>query len=130
VKLLLDQGLPRRSAQLLRDAGLDAVHASDVGLSRADDESILVWCREQGRIVVTLDADFHARLAVSGARGPSVIRIRQQGLKGPAAASLIQTVANRHQQALEAGAMLTVVSGRVRRHALPVARRQGERPAR
>lgn len=65
MKILLDQGVPRRSAQLLRDTGLDAVHASEVGLSAVDDEAILVWCREQGRVVVTLDADFHARLEPS-----------------------------------------------------------------
>ena len=64
MKLFLDQGVPRRAAELLREEGIDTVHASEVGLSSADDEVILTWCREHERVAVTLDADFHARLAV------------------------------------------------------------------
>jgi hypothetical protein len=32
--------------------------------------------------ICTLDADFHSILAVAGAASPSVVRIRQQGLRG------------------------------------------------
>jgi predicted nuclease of predicted toxin-antitoxin system len=41
---------------------------------------MVAWALEQTAIVVTLDADFHAILAVSRASTPSVIRIRMQGL--------------------------------------------------
>ena len=47
---------------------------------KADDGDILAWSLGKNAIVVTLDADFHAILAVSGASGPSVIRLRIQGL--------------------------------------------------
>ena len=33
MKLLLDQDVPRRTAALLREAGVDAIHASEAGLS-------------------------------------------------------------------------------------------------
>ena len=46
----------------------------------SSDLEVIVWSVQQKAIVITLDADFHAILAVSGARGPSVIRIRRQGL--------------------------------------------------
>ena len=118
--LLLDQGVPRRAAQLSRDEGVDATHTSEVGLSCADDEGILAWCREHDRVAVTLDADFHALLAVAGHDSPSVIRVRQEGLKGPEMAQLIATIVGRHSRALVSGAMLTVRHGRVRTHALPV----------
>ncbi|MGA2632185.1 MAG: DUF5615 family PIN-like protein [Terriglobia bacterium] len=40
--LLLDQGLPRTTTLHLRKSGLEAEHASDIGLSTADDRTILV----------------------------------------------------------------------------------------
>jgi len=41
MKLLLDQGLPRSTAELLRNRNLDAVHAGDIGLAFAGDMEIL-----------------------------------------------------------------------------------------
>lgn len=82
--LLLDQGIPLSTAAMLRKTGWDVEHVSDVGMSRSSDRSILDFARIQGRTVVTLDADFHALLAVANDARPSVIRIRQEGLKGEA----------------------------------------------
>ena len=90
--LLLDQGLPRSTTLHLRDAGLKADHAGDVGLAAAADGTILARARDHTQIVVTLDADFHAQLAHSGAAGPSVIRIRIEGLKGQQLADLLVRV--------------------------------------
>ena len=70
IRLLLDQGLPRSSAKLLSDAGWDVSHVGDLGLSKADDSQILDFARRENRICVTLDADFHALLATSGAASP------------------------------------------------------------
>jgi predicted nuclease of predicted toxin-antitoxin system len=89
MKPLLDQGLPRSTAELLRRSGIDAVHVGEVGYSTADDASILKKALEEGRVVVTLDADFHALLALSVAVFPSVIRLLIEGLKGKSAAKLI-----------------------------------------
>jgi len=74
MKLLLDQGLPRSAAGLLRQEGLDAVHTGECDLSAASDGEILAVARAQGRVVITLDSDFHTILALEGASGPSVIR--------------------------------------------------------
>ena len=94
MKLLLDQGLPRSAAALLRQAGMDAVHVGEVGYATAEDEAILERGREDERIVTTLDADFHTLLALSGATAPSVIRIRIEGLRGEATASLATSSRN------------------------------------
>jgi predicted nuclease of predicted toxin-antitoxin system len=58
MKLLLDQGLPRSSAALLRERGIDAVHAGESGLATASDQAILEAARLDGRVIVTLDSDF------------------------------------------------------------------------
>jgi hypothetical protein len=53
----------------------------------SDDSILLQLGRDSQRNVVTLDADFHTLLALSGATSPSVIRIRIEGLRGDQAAS-------------------------------------------
>ena len=56
-KLLLDMGLPRRSADDLRTAGWDVEHVSAIMLKTAPDEQILEEALRTGRSIVTLDSD-------------------------------------------------------------------------
>ncbi|HEV2233965.1 MAG TPA: DUF5615 family PIN-like protein, partial [Terriglobia bacterium] len=72
--------------------------------------------------VVTLDADFHAELALSGAKGPSVIRIRIEGLKAKQLADLLVRVLDRCDDELKAGAMVTVTESSIRIRHLPLVR--------
>jgi hypothetical protein len=37
IRLVLDQGVPRDAAEILRDAGFDCVHVGELGLSQAAD---------------------------------------------------------------------------------------------
>lgn len=84
MRFLLDQGLPRSAAHLLRDHNVEAIHVGDLGLASASDAKILEFGLLEHLVVVTLDADFHALLALSGASKPSVIRIRIEGLRADA----------------------------------------------
>jgi predicted nuclease of predicted toxin-antitoxin system len=120
IAVLLDQGLPRTAAGLLREAGWDVQHVSERGMSQAEDVTIIEVARQEGRVVVTLDADFHALLAVSGAQGPSVLRIRMEGLKADQVASLIEQVFAVAGNALALGAMVTVLDGKIRIKHLPI----------
>lgn len=122
MKLLLDQGLPRGAAQLLREAGLDAIHTGECGLSTASDSVLLRFAREEGRVVVTLDADFHTILALSGACAPSTIRVRIEGLRAGRMAELIQWVVERTRDELSRGAMVSVTETQVRVRPLPIQR--------
>ena len=81
IRFLLDQGIPRSAVARLQDRGFAARHVADIGLERAPDREILQAARSEGECVVTLDADFHSHLAVSGADSPSVVRIRWEGLR-------------------------------------------------
>src|SRR5213596_1070814 len=108
VRVLLDQGLPRSSADLLRQSGIDAVHVGEIGMARADDVEIVQRGRDEGRTIITLDADFHELLALSGAKSPSVIRIRIEGLRAAALAQLISAILQHAVRDLLAGAAATV----------------------
>lgn len=52
MKLLLDQGLPRTAAQLLRQAGIDTLHVGEIDYAKADDSDILQRGRDEQRTVI------------------------------------------------------------------------------
>jgi predicted nuclease of predicted toxin-antitoxin system len=120
-RLLLDQGLPRSAAKLLSAAGWDVAHVGDIGLARAEDSKILEHARQDERICVTLDADFHALLATGEAKSPSVVRIRREGLSGKAICDLLLKIWPRIDTAVGEGALVTVTERSVRVRALPIA---------
>ena len=82
---------------------------------------ILRRAAAEGRIIVTLDADFHAHLARSSARKPSVVRIRIEGLRAMEFAELLQQVLERCGDDWKDGAMVSVQKNRIRVRRLPTA---------
>ncbi|HEY2148729.1 MAG TPA: DUF5615 family PIN-like protein [Pirellulales bacterium] len=106
----------------LAAAGIAAEHVGDLGMASATDNAILEAARNRQSVVVTLDADFHQRLAIGSATTPSVIRIRIEGLKGQQlAAILIQVIAQAGKE-LDVGAAVSVTRARIRVRLLPISR--------
>jgi predicted nuclease of predicted toxin-antitoxin system len=120
MKLLLDQGLPLSAAALLRDAGIDALHVGEIGMAEAKDAEIIQRAKGEGRVVATLDADFHTLLALDEATSPSVIRIRIERLRAQALTDLLLTVIAECQEELEQGSAITVEPSRIRIRRLPL----------
>ncbi len=75
MKLLLDQDVYAVTAWFLRNLGYDIVRATDLGLSRADDETLLKEAQAQGRIFITRDRDF-GNLVFVQQLGAGVIYLR------------------------------------------------------
>jgi len=71
---------------------------------------------------VTLDADFHTLLARSGGAGPSVIRVRIEGLRAAGLADLFKDVLEICKEDLGNGAMVSVTEKAVRVRRLPLVR--------
>ena len=120
MRLVLDQGVPRDAAALLRSLGHDCMHVGEIGMSKAADEVILAFSLERNAVVVTLDADFHAILAVSGAQGPSVIRRRLQGLGAPEVVEVVRNVLAGFEAELTRGSLITVKARKTTCHWLPI----------
>ncbi|GBO54603.1 hypothetical protein APA_2550 [Pseudanabaena sp. lw0831] len=120
MNLLLDQGLPRSAAALLCAKGIDAIHVADIGFSQAEDAEIIQSAKEENYVVVTLDADFHALLALDEATTPSVIRIRIERLHAKQLTDLLLTVIGECRDDLEKGSAITVELNRIRVRCLPL----------
>ena len=120
MKLLLDQGLPRSAVRHLAETGIVAEHVGDSGMAMATDTQILEAARELQAIVVTLDSDFHTLLAKMHAINPSVVRIRIEGLRGKPLAAILQRVLAMTGTELEAGAVVSVTTDRIRVRRLPI----------
>lgn len=122
MKLLLDQGLPRSTVGHLHKLKLEAVHVGELDLASASDASILEFAREKQMVVVTLDADFHALLAFAGASGPSVIRIRIEGLQAEELADLLVRVLGGCSDDVKQGALVSATESAIRVRQLPLLR--------
>ncbi len=120
MKLLLDNGLPRSTVGLLNDLGYDVHHVGDRGLAGASDVTILDVAASEGRVVVTLDADFHTLLALAGSNSPSVMRIRIEGLKSGELSLLIDAVLRQFEVEVSGGVAISVSRHRASCRALPL----------
>lgn len=120
IRILLDQGIPRSTARLLRAHGWDTLHVGDIGMSCATDVEIIGKGLADQRVIVTLDSDFHAYLAVTGAQFPSTIRVRIEGLRGDELASLLIDSWKNIEQQLIDGAMITITGNNIRIRRLPI----------
>jgi predicted nuclease of predicted toxin-antitoxin system len=76
VKLLLDENLSARVAEMLRKVdGLDAVHARDRGLLEAEDHVVLERAYAEDRILVTCDVDDFIKLAGARELHPGLVLV-------------------------------------------------------
>jgi predicted nuclease of predicted toxin-antitoxin system len=121
MKFLLDQGLPPLTAELLRKQGLDAVHVSEIGWARAEDTKIIELAQTDDRIIITLDADYHAAIALTSAPSPSVIWMRVVNLRSSEYMEIIMPILNEYKEMLMNGVLITIRSDRkVKMRLLPI----------
>jgi len=123
LSLLLDQGMPADAASLFRQLGHQCLHVSELGMQTAEDEDILAVASDRGCVVITLDADFHALVAVRGLSAPSVIRLRREGCRAEGVVAILGPILERYGKDLEMGTLISVKERRVTRHLLPVGSR-------
>ena len=121
MNFLIDQNRSPHLAELLRDAGHDAVHTSELGLERAEDRELLLLADEEDRIVVSGDTDFGALLAMRRATSPSVILFRARHLpRAEHQAAVILQHLDEVADDLAQGAVLVITDDRIRVRHLPL----------
>ena len=76
MRLFLDENLSPQHAAALRDSGYDACAVFEVGLSGVPDEEVRHFAIENGRVLLTLDADFANVLRFPPEQTPGVVRLK------------------------------------------------------
>ncbi len=122
MRIVVDMNLSPRWAVRLGELGIDAVHWRDVGDPRASDAAIMAWARAERAVVLTHDLDFVVILALTQARGPSVVLLRMHDPAPFLAAALVAAAVGAHAPELGAGAVLVLERGGNRVRLLPVGR--------
>jgi predicted nuclease of predicted toxin-antitoxin system len=128
VRILLDANLSPEVARLLKEAGHDAIHVSEVGLLSAPDPEIMEAAAQEGRILLTADADFGALLALGSRATPSVVLLRSADqLRSAEQAELLIANLPSISADLETGAIASLTRDRLRVRALPIAAGVGDK---
>lgn len=91
MKLLFDENLSFRLVARLADLYPGATHVRDVGLAGADDAAVWAHALAGALVIVSRDADFHARCIHSGPP-PKLLWIR----RGNCSTRDIETILRRH----------------------------------
>jgi predicted nuclease of predicted toxin-antitoxin system len=92
MKFKIDENLPIEIAQLLQDSGYDAMTVLDQALGGQQDPTISEICRQEARILVTLDLDFADIRTYPPSQYPGIMVLRVNQQDKQTLISLFQTV--------------------------------------
>ena len=120
MKFLVDMPLSPDLAQWLRAEGHDAVHASELLMSRSPDPEILRSAASSGRVVITADLDFPRLLAQLGSSGPGLILLRGGNYSEAGSQDCVRRVLMSIAHSELPGSVVVVDRERIRRRRLPI----------
>jgi len=122
MKIVIDMNLSPQWVPLLKTAGHEPIHWSQIGLANASDREIMEWARNNEHIVFTHDLDFSAILAATDANFPSVFQIRTQDVSPKKLSSIVLSLLKQFEDKLAEGALVTLNKNQSRVRILPLRR--------
>ena len=121
MKFLLDENQSPAIAEALVNAGHEAAHVRDIGLSSVLDTEILAHAKRNEMVIVSADTDFGDLLAQTNAKAPSVILLRRQAnRRAREVAAVLLANLSAVVEDLEAGAIVVLEEDRLRIRRLPM----------
>ena len=86
----------------------------------ATDPEIVAAAIAEGSVILTLDADFHSLVALSGLTVPSVVRLRREGCRADEVVRILSPVLARYELQLKYGSLVSVNDYRATSRTLPI----------
>ena len=120
MKFLVDMPLSPALARWLMKLNHDAVHASDLALSRATDAEIIARAKEDARTIVTADLDYPRLLALAQSSVPSLILFRGGDWSEAEVIARLSEVLATLAEAEISQSIIVVEKTRLRRRRLPL----------
>lgn len=90
MKLLFDENLPPRLAEVLANLYPGSAHVHECGLGSADDEAIWQYAKDSGFTIISKDSDFQERSVLRG-YPPKVVWLRAANCTTAQIESLLRT---------------------------------------
>lgn len=120
MKILIDMNLTPAWVGFFDAREIESTHWSVVGNPKALDPEIMTFARQNRLVVFTHDLDFGNILAVTHARGPSVIQARVEDPVPATIGEAIVVAITENAAQLERGALITLDPDRLRIRILPI----------
>jgi predicted nuclease of predicted toxin-antitoxin system len=124
MKILIGMNLSPSWAKVLNEAGIEAIHWSEVGPATTPDPAIMAYATANGFVILTNDLDFGIALAIADREKPSVAQIRGEDLRPVSIGTHVVPALRQMQVELDAGALLTIDPKRTRLRLLPLRKRE------
>jgi len=120
LRLIVDVNLSPDWIPVLKEAGFEAKHWTQIGDPSAPDREIMDWASSNNHVVFSHDLDFSTMLALTAVGKPSLVQLRgAKVLPKQIAGPLVQSL-HRFSAELEDGALLLIEPGRNRVRMLPL----------
>lgn len=120
MRFLLDENIPPRAAECIRELGYSARHVNQLGMSGTADGDIFLLAEREDEVIVTHDNDFSTIHAFSGKSKPSVILFRHKVIDLPIICAVLRTVIDSFSIELVEGVFISVDQNSVRNRKLPI----------
>ncbi len=120
MKILIDMNLSPEWLSVLKAAGHEVVHWSDIGEQSARDNEILSWAKLRGYVIFAHDLDFGTILAATQADAPSVFQIRTQDITPKNRLDLVLSALDKFREQLLKGALISIDEDTSRARILPL----------
>lgn len=120
MSFLVDMPLSPGVAAWLREQGYEAVHACEIEMSKAADETLLSYAKTNNMTVITADLDYPRLLALTQEEGPGTILFRGGDYNREQALMLLSRVLELIPLNELASSIIVIERERIRRRRLPI----------